>query len=156
RIDPLERARRCGVQQERALVEQRAVRHRREEIGRQDLPEPLNVTVHDRVEIGLVEVAQRDEVVAHEVRIYTGGLFVAHWNAMALLLVPRLAAPILPRARIWTAYTAAVTADALQLLLGPSGWAFADEIIDVAAAGATWYLLGFHPLLLPTFVVEFL
>lgn len=75
---------------------------------------------------------------------------------MAMLSVPRLDAPILTRARIWTAYTAAVTADALQLLLGPSGWAFADEIIDVAAAGATWYLLGFHPLLLPTFVVEFL
>jgi len=42
----------------------------------------------------------------------------------------------------------------LQLLLGPLGWAFADEIIDAVAMILTVWLLGFHILLLPTFVVE--
>lgn len=65
-------------------------------------------------------------------------------------------APRLTRPRIWTAYTVAVAADALQFALGPIGWTFADEGIDVVAAAVTWYVLGFHPLLLPTFVVEFL
>ena len=31
-----------------------------------------------------------------------------------------------------------------------------DEALDVVAAFVMWRLLGFHPLLLPTFVVEFL
>jgi hypothetical protein len=64
--------------------------------------------------------------------------------------------PTLTPARVRSAYAVAVTTDALQLLLGPFGWAFADEILDVAAAAATWRLLGFHPLLLPTFAIEFL
>ena len=54
------------------------------------------------------------------------------------------------------AYAIAVTADVLQLLLGPLGWAFADEILDVAAMILTWRVIGFHPLLLPTFVIELL
>ena len=49
----------------------------------------------------------------------------------------------------------AVVADGLQLLLGPLGWLFVDEIIDVAAMGLSCALIGFHWLLLPTFVVEF-
>jgi hypothetical protein len=53
------------------------------------------------------------------------------------------------------AYAVAVTTDALQLLLGPLGWAFADEILDVAAMILTWRVIGFHPLLLPTFALEF-
>ena len=72
------------------------------------------------------------------------------------LTFPRLTTPILTRRRVWSAYAVAVAADVLQFVLGPVGWAFADEIIDVVAAGATWSLLGFHPLLLPTFVIEFL
>ena len=64
--------------------------------------------------------------------------------------------PILTRTRVRSAYAVAVATDALQLLLGPVGWAFADEVLDVVAAVATWRLLGFHPLLLPTFIVEFL
>ena len=64
--------------------------------------------------------------------------------------------PPLTRGRIWGAYGVAVGADVLQLILGPFGWAFADEIIDVAAAVLTFLLLGFHLLLLPTFVIEFL
>lgn len=50
----------------------------------------------------------------------------------------------------------AVAADALQALLGPAGWLFADEIIDVIAALLISRLLGFHLLLLPTFIVEFI
>ena len=54
------------------------------------------------------------------------------------------------------AYTIAVVADVLQFALGPLGWAFADEILDVVAMIATWRTIGFHPLLLPTFALEFL
>jgi hypothetical protein len=54
------------------------------------------------------------------------------------------------------AYAVAATTDVLQLLLGPLGWAFADEILDVAAMILTSRVIGFHPLLLPTFVLEFL
>ena len=50
----------------------------------------------------------------------------------------------------------AVATDVLQLVAGPLGWAGADEMLDIIAAGATWRLLGFHPLLLPTFIIEFL
>jgi hypothetical protein len=63
---------------------------------------------------------------------------------------------VLTRPRVAIAYAIAVTTDALQLLLGPIGWPFADEILDVAAMVLTWRAIGFHPLLLPTFVLEFL
>ena len=62
--------------------------------------------------------------------------------------------PVLTRQRIWAAYAVAVTVDVIQFGLGPIGWAFADEILDVAAMLLMWRLLGFHPLLLPTFVLE--
>jgi hypothetical protein len=58
--------------------------------------------------------------------------------------------------RVRAAYAIALTTDALQMVLGPFGWAFADEILDVIAAASLWRLLGFHPLLLPTFLIEFL
>ena len=64
--------------------------------------------------------------------------------------------PVLTRTRVRAAYGVAVATDALQLLLGPVGWAFADEALDVVAAVLMWRLLGFHPLLLPTFVIELL
>jgi len=62
--------------------------------------------------------------------------------------------PALTKTRVRTAYAVAVATDALQFALGPVGWAFADEALDVIAAILTWRLLGFHPLLLPTFVIE--
>lgn len=40
--------------------------------------------------------------------------------------------------------------------MGPLGWFLADELLDVAAMALTWRLIGFHPLLLPTFVLELL
>lgn len=63
-------------------------------------------------------------------------------------------APVVTRRRIRLAYVVAVATDALQLLLGPFGWIAGDEILDVIAAVVTTRLLGFHPLLLPTFVLE--
>jgi len=64
--------------------------------------------------------------------------------------------PILTPARVRLAYAIGVTTDVLQFVLGPLGWVGADEILDVIAAALTWWAIGFHPLLLPTFVVEFL
>jgi len=60
------------------------------------------------------------------------------------------------RDRVRLAYTIAVATDAAQFLLGPLGWAGADELLDVIAMTLLWRVLGFHPLLLPTFVIEFL
>src|SRR4051812_33628273 len=62
----------------------------------------------------------------------------------------------LTRARIRSAYAVALVTDVLQLLLGPAGWTFADEILDVLAMAAISWLIGFHALLLPTFVLELL
>ena len=42
-----------------------------------------------------------------------------------------------------------------QFLLGPLGWAGLDEILDAVAMVVVTRLIGFHPLLLPTFVLEF-
>jgi hypothetical protein len=64
--------------------------------------------------------------------------------------------PVLTPSRVRLAYAVAVTTDVLQFILGPIGWAGADEILDVAATAAIWRVLGFHPLLLPTFLVELL
>jgi hypothetical protein len=64
--------------------------------------------------------------------------------------------PALTRDRTRFAYAVAVTADAVQLFLGPLGWAFADEIIDVIAMLLITGAIGFHPLCLPTFALEFL
>lgn len=64
--------------------------------------------------------------------------------------------PEVTRWRAGVALTVAITADLLQLLLGPVGWAFSDEVIDVVTMVTTSLLLGFHVLLLPTFVLELL
>lgn len=64
-------------------------------------------------------------------------------------------APVLTKNRVRLAYAVAVAADAFQLSLGPLGWALPDEIIDVVAMILTTAAIGFHPLLLPTFIVEF-
>jgi len=62
--------------------------------------------------------------------------------------------PVLTPRRIRAAYVLAGAVDLLQLLLGPFGWAFADEVLDLVAMAALWRLLGFHPLFLPTFALE--
>ena len=63
---------------------------------------------------------------------------------------------MLNRTRIRSAYGVAIAIDVLQFVLGPLGWAGSDEMLDVIAAIVETRLLGFHPLLLPTFVLEFL
>jgi hypothetical protein len=60
------------------------------------------------------------------------------------------------RSRVWLAYSIAAAVDVLQLALGPAGWTFADEALDVAATIALSAMLGFHPAFLPTFVIELL
>src|ERR1700730_11967984 len=68
----------------------------------------------------------------------------------------RFQSPVLTRTRVRLAYAVAATIDVLQLVLGPFGWAFADELLDVTAMVLVWRLIGFHPLLLPTFALEVL
>lgn len=62
--------------------------------------------------------------------------------------------PELTRGRIAVALGVAMLADGLQILMGPLGWTFVDEIIDVVALALIWRAIGFHVLLLPTFVIE--
>ena len=64
--------------------------------------------------------------------------------------------PRLTRTRVAVALGVAVLADLVQLVLWPVGWLFFDEVIDVVAMAATSMAIGFHVLLLPTFVLEFL
>ena|SRR5438105_5970848 len=71
-------------------------------------------------------------------------------------LVQRFAAPRLTPGRIAFAFTVSVVTDGLQILLGPLGWLFMDEALDVIAMVLTSAALGFHLLLLPTFVIEFI
>lgn len=66
----------------------------------------------------------------------------------------RFWAPKLTRARIVLAVVVALVADALQL--PTQAVPLAPEIIDVVAMLLTVGLLGFHLLLLPTFLVEFI
>jgi hypothetical protein len=65
-----------------------------------------------------------------------------------------LRAPKLTRTRTVLALALAIVADGSQFLLGPLGWTFGDQIIDVVAMLLTSWLIGFHWLLLPTFVLE--
>jgi hypothetical protein len=62
--------------------------------------------------------------------------------------------PRITRARIIFALAVAVGVDAIQILLGPAGWLIADEVLDVIAMVLISWALGFHPLLLPTFIIE--
>ena len=61
---------------------------------------------------------------------------------------------VLSQTRVRSAYAAAILTDLLQLALGPLGWMLADEILDVVAMIVISRLIGFHPLLLPTYVLE--
>jgi hypothetical protein len=64
--------------------------------------------------------------------------------------------PVLNRKRILFAFVVAVFTDLVQLTLGPLGWAFVDEGLDVVAMILISWGIGFHMLLLPTFLVEFI
>lgn len=65
-----------------------------------------------------------------------------------------LKAPVLTRPRILLAFAVALATDAIQVALGPLGFGPVDEILDVAAMIVICLLIGFHPLLLPTFIIE--
>ena len=56
--------------------------------------------------------------------------------------------------RIVAAVGVAVAADAVSFIIGPFGITFADEVIDVAVMAIESWLLGFHWMFLPTFVIE--
>ena len=58
--------------------------------------------------------------------------------------------------RVIAALCVAVAADGLQVMLVPVWWTFAQTFIDVVAMILTVAIIGFHPLLLPTFVIEFI
>lgn len=58
------------------------------------------------------------------------------------------------RLRAAMAILLAAGLDAAQVAMGPLGWAFADEVLDVLGLVVFSVTLGFHPLLLPTFVIE--
>ena len=71
-------------------------------------------------------------------------------------LASRFPPPKLTRGRMAAALVVAAVADALQIALLPVAWTFVQEFLDVAAMILTVLLLGFHVLLLPTFVLEFI
>ena len=64
--------------------------------------------------------------------------------------------PVMTRRRVWFAYAVALLTDAVQLLLGPLGWIWVDEALDIVAMIAVSRAIGFHVILLPTFALEFL
>jgi hypothetical protein len=77
------------------------------------------------------------------------------WGRLKTSLPRFLQVPRLTAGRTAAALGLAVVVDGAQILLGPLGWSMADEILDVLAMVAISMLLGFHPLLLPTFAIEF-
>jgi hypothetical protein len=66
------------------------------------------------------------------------------------------AKPVISRSRIVFAFAVALITDGLQFALGPFGWVLVDEALDVLAMILISWAIGFHMLLLPTFVVEFI
>src|SRR5262245_2391171 len=64
-------------------------------------------------------------------------------------------APRLTRGRLLFALAIAIGADLLQIALMPVAWTFAQSAVDVVAMVLVVLVLGFHPLLLPTFIIEF-
>jgi len=62
----------------------------------------------------------------------------------------------LTRGRMAFALIVAVSSDALHFALAPLGWLGVDQAVDVIAMVLTTLAIGFHVLLLPTFVIEFI
>jgi hypothetical protein len=68
----------------------------------------------------------------------------------------RLTAPKLTRGRVAAAMIIACVADVLQIALMPVAWTFAQSAVDVVAMLLAMWVVGFHLLLLPTFILEFI
>jgi hypothetical protein len=62
--------------------------------------------------------------------------------------------PQLTLVRMVLALGVAVAADGMQIILGPFGWEGIDQAIDFVAMLIIGKIIGFHILLLPTFVLE--
>jgi hypothetical protein len=77
-------------------------------------------------------------------------------SKLTTTLTGLMAPPAITRRRVWFAYAVAIGTDAVQLLLGPLGWFWVDEALDVVAMVAISRAIGFHVILLPTFALEFL
>lgn len=60
----------------------------------------------------------------------------------------------LSRRRIVLALAIAATADGMQLMLAAAGWVGLDQAIDVVTMTMLIPIIGFHWLLLPSFVLE--
>src|ERR1051325_3094870 len=71
-------------------------------------------------------------------------------------LAKALEPPAITRPRGWFAFAVAVTTALVQIALGPLGWFWVDEVLDVAAMLAISRAIGFHAVLLPTFALEFI
>jgi hypothetical protein len=65
-----------------------------------------------------------------------------------------LRAQPLTHLRVGLAIAVAAVADLIQFLAGPMGWVGFDQAVDFVAMVLTILLLGFHVLLLPTFILE--
>lgn len=70
-------------------------------------------------------------------------------SKLSIFQVPRLT-PL----RMALALLVALAIDGLQFFLGPFGWIFVDQGLDVVGMVLTNWILGFHVLLLPTFIVK--
>ena len=79
------------------------------------------------------------------------------WAARLVHCVERrFAVPRITPGRMYFALAVALATDGLQMLLGPLGWFLVDEVLDGVAMVLTCGALGFHLLLLPTFLLEML
>ena len=67
---------------------------------------------------------------------------------------PLFQVPQLTPLRMALALLVALAIDGLQFFLGPFGWIFVDQGLDVVGMVLTNWILGFHFLLLPTFIVK--
>ena len=63
-------------------------------------------------------------------------------------------APVLSRTRMVLALAIAVAVDSVQLLTNAAGWFGFDQAVDCVAMILISWAIGFHILLLPTFVFE--
>ena len=62
--------------------------------------------------------------------------------------------PKITRRRIYLAFAVALVTDGIQLVTGPLSFVVFDQVLDGVAMILASFLLGFHLLLLPTFVME--
>jgi hypothetical protein len=77
-------------------------------------------------------------------------------NVMEQKMPLWLRTPVVTRKRVMVAMSVAVVADGIQAFFGmffPPGW-IVDDLVDVIAMFLTATALGFHPLLLPTFILK--